>query len=329
MAELPLSESSSGDQLPIEFVQRLKRIVPSEKLASVLASFSATKPTTFRINTLRGSIEDIVGRLELLQIDMKPVPWFCDTSGQPLAYQVAHEHREQLTHNPVVDAGLIYVQNLSSMLAPRMLGAFPGETILDLAAAPGGKTTQLAQMMENTGVLSAVEPVKKRMFKLRANLERCGVSNTRIYQTDGRTVGHKTPNRFDRVLLDAPCSSEARFRAGDPKSWATWSQRKIRETSRKQIGLLKSAIHATRSGGRILYCTCSLSPEENEQVIHKTLKKFGDQVSLIPVELPIENLQDGIVEFDEKSFDPQVKLCRRVLPTEVMDAFFIACFVKA
>ncbi len=329
MSEPPLPESSNDVQLPTEFVQRLKLIVPAEQIASVLASFSATKPTTFRINTLRGSIDEIVTSLQALKIEMKPVPWFSDSSGRPLAYQVAHEHREQLTHSPIIDEGLIYVQNLSSMLAPLVLGAVSGETILDLAAAPGGKTTQIAQMMENTGVLSAVEPVKKRMFKLRASLERCGVSMTRIYQTDGRTVGHKTPDRFDRVLLDAPCSSEARFRTGDPKTWETWSQRKIRETSRKQIGLLKSAIHATRPGGRIVYCTCSLAPEENEQVIHKTLKKFGAKVSLIPFELPIENVQEGLLEFGGKSFDPQVELCRRVLPTEVMDAFFIACLLKS
>jgi 16S rRNA (cytosine1407-C5)-methyltransferase len=109
------------------------------------------------------------------------------------------------------------------MLAPLALAPRPGETVLDLAAAPGGKTLQLAALMQNSGRLSAVEAVKGRFFRLRANLERGGVTNARTFLMDGRAVGRKCPEMFDRVLLDAPCSSEARFSRLDPRSWAHWS----------------------------------------------------------------------------------------------------------
>jgi NOL1/NOP2/sun family putative RNA methylase len=315
-------------QLPREFLQRLSRIIPAELLDGVIASFAVDKPTTFRLNTLSDSRDCILEELRRLSVPLAPIDWVTDKDGAAIAFQTPREHREQLTHSSTIDAGKIYVQNLSSMLAPIVLDPQPGETILDLAAAPGGKTTQIAQMMNNQGVLSAVEAVRNRMFKLQANLQRCQVKIAKTYLTDGRSVGRKTPERFDRVLLDAPCSSEARFHLSKPVSWANWSPRKIRESARKQFGLLKAAIHATKVGGRIIYCTCSFSPEENERIIHKALNKFGSAVEVVPIELPINNWIEGLTEFDSKPFDEQVSRCRRIIPNELMDAFFIASIRK-
>jgi tRNA (cytosine49-C5)-methyltransferase len=129
-------------------------------------------------------------------------------------------------------------------------------------------------------------------------------------------------------LLDAPCSSEARFQAGDPDSWSTWSPRKLRETSRKQIGLLKAALHAARIGGAVLYCTCSFSPEENELVLDKVLKTFGDAVALETIELPMRNVQRGLTEFNGLVFDSQIQRAVRILPNEINDAFFLARITK-
>ena len=314
--------------LPRLFVERLKHVVPDERWPAVIRSFASTKPTSFRINTLRGEREQILNELQQLDCPLSPINWYVDEQGHALAYFVPAECRQQLTHSEIIDSGKIYVQNRSSMLAPLICDPQPGETILDLAAAPGGKTTQLAQLMQNQGLLSAVEPIRKRMFKLKANLERCNVQIARTYQIDGRTVGNKTPERFDRVLLDAPCSSEARFRSGDPSSWSTWSLRKIRETSRKQIGLLKAAIHATKLGGTVVYCTCSFAPEENEGIVHKVLKKFGDAIEVVPITLPIENWTPGLPGFQSTEFHEQVKHCLRILPTDQADAFFLARMVK-
>lgn len=311
-------------QLPESFCQRLEKIVPDDQLSFVLDSFHQVKQTTFRINTLAADRDAILARLGKLEIPLTPIPWVTDRLQQPLAFSTDSSHRQQLTHSPVIDAGEIYLQNLSSMLAAVVMDAQPDEQILDLAAAPGGKTIHLAQQMENTGTLAAVEVVRGRMFKLQANLRRCRVSNCRTYLTDGRTVGAKTPERFDRVLLDAPCSSEARFRAGDPKTWEQWSPRKLRETARKQIGLLKSAIRATKPGGTILYCTCSFAPEENEAVLTKILKKFDGLIDILPVDVPLENVMAGIESFDGIAYHPQVLHALRILPNEIMDGFFLA-----
>ena len=322
------SDDGPAERMPSEFLERLAQIIPASHLSNVMASFAQEKTTAFRINTLAESRDSIVRELSQSEIPLEPIDWFIDQQGAPLAFKTPAIHRTLLTHSDAINNGKIYLQNVSSMLAPWILDPQPGESILDLAAAPGGKTTQLAQQMQNVGVLSAVESVRNRMFKLQANLKRCHVKIAKTYLTDGRTVGQKTPERFDRVLLDAPCSSEARFQVSDPASWSTWSLRKIRETSRKQFGLLKAAIHATKIGGEILYCTCSFAPEENEQVVDKVLRKLGQAIELIPFELPVPNEIPGLVQFAGKEFDPQMTLCRRVLPNDLLDGFFMAKFRK-
>ena len=116
--------------------------------------------------------------------------------------------------------------------------------MLDLAAAPGGKTTLMAALMNNQGVISAVEPVKARYFRLKRNMQAQNVEMVKTYLMDGRAVGNKTPQRFDRIMLDAPCSSEARFSLLDESSWSHWNLKKVKETSKKQKRLIQSAYHA-------------------------------------------------------------------------------------
>ena len=200
----------------------------------------------------------------------------------------------------------------------------PDETVLDLAAAPGGKTLHLAALMQNQGRISAVERVRDRMFRLAENLKRAGVSIARTYLMDGRDVGRKTPERFDRVLLDAPCSSESRLRTEDPESLKYWSPRKIAEQSRKQRGLLLSALQATRVGGLVLYATCSLAPEENEQVVAHALQHFHGELEIIPCEPPSVPWQAGLTHWQNESLPESLAATRRILPTEETDGFYLA-----
>lgn len=311
------------DPLPAEFIERLRRILGGDMFCSAIESFSAIKPTSFRVNRLRAEPDQIRDELKHLGIDPQPVSW------SDVAYQVAPQERRLLTESDPFRSGRIYVQNLASMLAPLALAVQAGETILDLAAAPGGKTLQMAAMMENTGTISAVEAIRSRFFKLQANLKLHGATNVATYLKDGRTVGHKTPERFDRVLLDAPCSSEARFRSGDAATTAYWSLRKIKEASRKQIGLIRSALHALRPGGILLYCTCSFAPEENEAVVHTLLETFNGKVEVLPLELPVENVMPGLTSWGKRSYDKSLSRAVRVLPTSEMDAFFLCRIYKS
>jgi len=165
--------------------------------------------------------------------------------------------------------GYYYVQEIASMLPVIALKPKKNETILDLCAAPGSKTSQLAAKMENTGTIIANDLKLGRMKILASNLERCGVSNTIITKQDGLELCRRLKREnfeFDKILIDAPCSGEGTIRS-TPKTLLMWNIKKIKSLSRLQKGLLSYAIEILRPGGEIIYSTCTHAPEENEGVI--------------------------------------------------------------
>ena len=290
----------------------------ADQRTRVFASFLAPKTRTFWLNPLQPVCGGEPVSLRSLGIPYEPVE---QLSG---VYRVMHSHREALTHSKLFTQGCLYIQNVASMYAPWTLAPQPGERVLDLAAAPGGKTILMAALMQNQGVVAAVEVVKSRFFKLKANLQRYGVTIAQTYLTDGRTVGRKTPGRFDRVLLDAPCSSEARFSCHDPATWSHWSVRKIKETSKKQKGLIVSAYKSLKVGGTLLYCTCSFAPEENEQVIQHLLGLVGeDCIEIEPIHLRGCAVLPGLSHWGKKQFHPAIKKACRILPDREVDGFFL------
>ena len=266
--------------------------------------FESPKEQAFWVNPLRSGFTLPVG---------EPLPW--DERLQ------RYTGTGRLSEHAAVVAGAAYPVNPASALAARTLAVAPGMEVLDLAAAPGGKTIMLAGLMENQGRLAAVEVIKPRFHRMLANLERCGVTNVVPYLADGRAVGRKVPERFDRILLDAPCSSEARFRAGDPDTFAHWSERKLRETSRKQRGLLRSAFAALKPGGELLYCTCAFAPEENEAVVDQLLKAEA-KAEVLPVDPPPTGIP-GLTAWRGKRFDERCAGAVRVLPDQLWDGFFL------
>jgi 16S rRNA (cytosine1407-C5)-methyltransferase len=308
--------------LPDLFIERLQKTVPSGRWEACLLSFSQQKPAAFRVNVLRATVDEVKSELSSQGIHYVAVKWLAG------AFTVPPDQRRKLTDSAAIADGRIYVQSLSSMVAALVLGPRPGEKVLDLAAAPGGKTSQMAAMMQNQGHIAAVEVIRARMFKLRANLQRCGVSNVKTFLTDGRTVGNKTPERFDRVLLDAPCSSEARFDCREPSTWKRWSLRKIKECARKQRGLLRSAVASLKPKGTLLYCTCSFAPEENEAVVHGALTQLGEAIEIEGIELPLENTQPGITHWEGKDLHPDLARSVRILPDGQMGGFYLCKLVK-
>lgn len=303
--------------LPHEFVERLLQIFPAAQVDELLYTFAVEKPTTFRVNPLKTTAADVQAELTAAGFTLMPVTWYDG------AFILPNEQRRALTETAAFYDGRIYIQNLSSMLAPRLLAPRPGEEVLDLAAAPGGKTLQLAAMMSNEGYLAAVEPIKNRFYRLRGNLEQQGATIVKTYMMDGRAAGRRWPQVFDRVLLDAPCSSEARITRLNPDSWQHWSLRKIKETSHKQKKLLQAAIYALKPGGTLVYCTCAFSPEENELIVDYQLQKFGDALEVLSIDLPFDHFQQGLTKWGKKELHPAVAHCTRVLPTAVMDGFFL------
>jgi len=204
----------------------------------------------------------------------------------------------------------------------------PGEEVLDLAAAPGGKTLHLAARMGNQGRIAAVEAIRERFYKLRTLLQRHGATMVDTYLADGRSIGRKTPERFDRVLLDAPCSCESRFAPSQPDSCRYWSPRKIKESARKQKGLLRSAADCLRPGGTLLYCTCTFAPEENELVVASLLDDVGDAMEVVPFDSPVANVQPGLTEWEGRPLPYTLRHSLRILPTAQMDAAYLCKLVK-
>lgn len=312
------SHSRPEEVLPAAFVERLQRQLPPEVYPAVLAAFRQPRATSFRVNTLRADPAVVEADLAAAGLTLHPVPWM------PEAFWVPPAERAALLATVAYAEQRIYVQNLASMVPPVVLAPEPGERVLDLAAAPGSKTLQIACRMRDEGEIAAVEVVKGRFFKLRHNLEAQGAANVRTFLQDGTRVWRYRPEHFDRVLLDAPCSSEGRFHVSDPSSYAYWSPRKVKEMARKQRRLLFSAVQSLRPGGVLVYATCSLAPDENEAVLDKTLRTFGEALTLEPLGLELDAMHSPHQEWNGRAFDHDLSLARRLLPSATMEGFFVA-----
>ena len=308
--------------LPELFRERLIRILGEALSSEVATSFASPKAAGFRVNRLLAAPEEVCAELVQSGLSVQPIP------GLPDGFFVSAEQRPGLTRHRLVEAGHVYVHNPSSMLAALVLEPQPGETVMDLAAAPGGKTLHLAALMGGQGFLSAVEPVQARFYKLKDNLRRGGAAFVRTYQLDGRRVPAKTGPRFDRILLDAPCSGEARFHASDPEAHENWNLRKIKECRGKQVGLIQAGFAALKPGGRMLYCTCSFAPEENEAVV-ASLLEAQPACQLLEIKLPVENWQAGLPSWEGQTFPASLGRCRRILPNHLHDALFLALLEKS
>ena len=315
---------------PAEFAASLTESLGPDEAERVLAGLhehAAYAPTTFRLNTLGADAGAAAARVRpmleaagLGAVDVEPVP------GLPTARRVATRHRPALTGSAPATGGGLYVQNLSSQLAGTVLGDLAGRRVLDLAAAPGGKTLDLLQRLgpaDAGGHLAAVEPVRARFHTLQRNVDAAvtwaggpaAAPSHRLFNTDGRQVGIKTPGRFDAVMLDAPCSGEARIDPDDPATLGFWSPAKIRECVRKQKALLASAFEACAVGGRIAYCTCTINRLENEGIVEHLLARRAGRVEPIDVPLP-----EGLEDLDAHTPAPGML---RIRPTRMFSAFFI------
>ncbi len=228
-----------------------------------------------RVNTLKTTAQKVRQWGDGKGWKMDQVPW-C-----PEGFFIDREDRSEALGRDVLQLlGHFYIQEASSMLPPALLGVRPGESVLDVAAAPGSKTSQMAATMQNTGVIIANDVQETRLWTLKTAMHRLGVTNTIVTKKVGQWFSKHMTERFDAVLCDAPCSAQGTARK-DSDALKYCSTENIEKMARLQVQILRSAIDSAKVGGRIVYSTCTLTPEENEGVIMEILNTFGDQIEVL------------------------------------------------
>lgn len=236
-----------------------------------------------RVNTLKCSVEEFKHWAQAKKWTIEPVPWcpegFFVDRPSPREREDGPK-REAMGKDLLHILGYTYMQEAASMLPVVLLDPQPGETVLDMSAAPGSKATQIVARMNNAGMLIANDIQEKRIWALLSNLQRCGAINTLVTRKVGQWFGGNMTEAFDRVLCDAPCTAQGTVRK-DSDALTYCSTDNTGKMARLQRELLESAIHATKVGGRIVYSTCTLTPEENEGVVLSILNKFSDQLKVV------------------------------------------------
>jgi NOL1/NOP2/sun family putative RNA methylase len=286
-----------------------------KKLGETVVPEMIKVPQAIRINTIKIEPSALLKRLKRENVNLVKIP-FLDfgyrVESSDFSVGAAPEHL----------FGYYYVQETAAQIPVQILKPTKKDIVLDMSAAPGGKTTQIAQYMENEGVLIAVDVNNMRLLTLRNNLERLGVTNTIMYQLDGKFVADLGIT-FDKVLLDAPCSGNF---AVDEAWFDKRDLENLKASSKTQKQLFASAVAVLKKGGELVYSTCSLEPEENEMVVDWALENFPE-LSIQKISLPIGD--DGITEPFGKKLNANVKYAKRFWPHKTnTQGFFIAKFKK-
>jgi len=318
-----LTRDSTEDLTRInpEFFERYSKIDSSEEFIEFML-----RPLrqSFRVNLLKGKPEEVVKSLSL-EFDLERIPW---CSEGYFVYEGVderdYEEDKRITKTIEHQLGLIFSQEASSMIPAIALDVEPGMFVLDMAASPGAKTTQIASYMQNKGCVIANDVKYSRINILISNIQKCGVLNAIVTMMDGRSFG-RYENKFDRVLLDAPCSNVGMIRKNF-KYLKLWRMRDVEALSRLQKQLIRAAYKALKPGGFLVYSTCTLDVKENEEVVDTLLSTSNAEIE--ELDLPVK-ARRGITEFEGARFSREVRKCLRIHPQDNdTEGFFVAKILK-
>jgi NOL1/NOP2/sun family putative RNA methylase len=312
------------EELPSQILERFSALLSKKDYEATLQSFGVPKPVTFRPNTLRSSEETVVQNVADNGMQSTPIPW-C-----PLCHLLTKGTIRELQALETAKTDGLYIQAASSMLAGHALQVEPGMRVLDMCAAPGSKTTQVAGLMNNSGMLIANDRSRKRLYRLREIVQRQGATNVEVLCGPGERLGQTHADCFDRVLVDAPCSGEGRIRLEKPIRIARWNMQEIRGLARLQEQLLIAALRCVRVGGIVVYSTCTFTPEENEFVLNKVLRKKNIEAKLVPMPetLHPENTMAPVTNWLGKECTQDVSSAVRIIPNATTTGFFISCIQR-
>lgn len=287
-------------------IEMLNQQYGEEITSKILEGYLKKRMVTFRVNTLKTSIEKVEEVLKNNNIEFEKVSW------SDVAYIVKNVREDTLKELEVYKKGEIYLQSLSSMLPPIVLEPKENTDILDMCAAPGGKTTELASLTNNNANITACELNKIRIEKLKYNIEKQGATSVYIMQEDGRKINDFFS--FDNILLDAPCSGSGTLNVENVNLEKTFTEKLLEKSQKAQLELLSKAVRILKQGQEMVYSTCSILSKENEEIVSKILK--NNKVEIVPIEFK------GKEELPLLPTKIAGTLC--VMPTKLYEGFFIA-----
>lgn len=294
------------ENIPFFLIEMLNKQYNEEIVKEILEGYKTKRKVTIRVNTIKTDVDTIKNELMSSKIEFKTVSW----SNDALILNDATE--KDIRNLEMYEKGEIYLQSLSSMLPPIILNPKENTDILDMCAAPGGKTTQLAALSENKVHITACEMNHIRMERLKYNIGKQGASSVYVMQKDARTIDDFFS--FDSILLDAPCSGSGTLNVNDPKLEKTFTMQLINKCKSAQLQLLKKAIKVLKPGKEMIYSTCSILSIENEEIINSILRT--EKVEIVPITF------NGIEELPMLPTTIEGTVC--VCPNELYEGFFIA-----
>lgn len=294
-----------------EFLNAMLKLQYGDEITKkIIEGYSNKRKVTLRVNTLKSSVEKIKKELKEVGIKYQGVSW----SKEALVIENASEREIQSLE--IYKKGEIYLQSLSSMLPPIILEPEAGTDILDMAAAPGGKTTQIASIVNNKASITACEMNKIRAERLKYNIEKQGATSVYVMITDARKIDNFFS--FDKILLDAPCSGSGTLEINNQNLEKIFTEKLIKKSISSQLSLLEKAIKILKPGKEMVYSTCSILKEENEEVVSKVLS--NENVEIVPIEF------SGMKDLPLLTTRLEGTVC--VQPNELYEGFFIAKIKK-
>ena len=300
--------------LPQSFLDSMKEIL-GEDYEAFLAGFDGQRQYGLRVNTLKMNLEEFE---RIAPFHLKKVPW--------ISNGYFYEAEDVPAKHPFYSAGLYYLQEPSAMTPASRLKVQPGERVLDLCAAPGGKATELGAALQGEGLLVANDINTARARALLRNLELFGISNSFVTNEPPHVLAERFPEFFHKIMVDAPCSGEGMFRK-NPAVVDSWQEKGPEYFSKLQREIIVQAADMLLPGGMMFYSTCTFSPLENEKTITHLLKERPDK-EVIPME-DYEGFAEGLTSYRGEVFDESCKLCRRIWPHKMSgEGHFMALLHK-
>lgn len=295
-------------EIPSFLKEKLTTQYGEEITQKIIKGYMAKRKTTLRVNTLKTSSTDVIDILDKNNIKFKKVNWYND------AFIIENANESDIQKLDIYQNGEIYLQSLSSMLPPLILNPQEKTDILDMAAAPGGKTTQIAAIVNNNASITACELNKIRAERLKYNIEKQG-AKAYVMVTDARKIDSFFS--FDKILLDAPCSGSGTLELNTGISEKNFSLNLISKSVKAQTALLEKALKILKPGCEMVYSTCSILQEENEEVLKKVLSK--NKAKIVPIDFELKDLPLLPTKIPGT-------LC--VAPSDLYEGFFIAKIQK-